>query len=225
MKFKGVIFDFNGVVIDDYLIQKAAWDKTAKRLRGKSVSDSEMMTKIRGTPSEATIVRLSPKPLTKKEIDRLAEEKEAVVKNLYETSSLYRLNKGLDAFLNTLKKNLIPITIATSSPYKMAKFSFNRLDLKRWFDWEKIVYQNYSHKGKPAPDAYLLAAEKLGLSPKVCVVFEDAKSGVTSAYRAGIGKIIVVGRKELVKLLSNLPGVAEVIRDFTEIHIESLLNS
>jgi len=46
--------------------------------------------------------------------------------------------------------------------------------------------------GKPAPDAYLLAAQRLGVDPALCVAYEDTGSGMTSARAAGVGVIIDV---------------------------------
>ncbi|MBF5066567.1 HAD family hydrolase, partial [Salmonella enterica subsp. enterica serovar Istanbul] len=71
-------------------------------------------------------------------------------------------------------------------------FYFDIFDLARWFDWDKIVYDDGSFPGKPQPDIFLKAADKLSLAPADCLVIEDAYSGLLAAKRAGIGTIIAI---------------------------------
>ena len=64
--------------------------------------------------------------------------------------------------------------------------------MDRWFDPRRIVYDDGTFSGKPAPDIYLRAAERIGLSPSRCIVAEDARSGIEAARRAGAGMIVAV---------------------------------
>ena len=64
--------------------------------------------------------------------------------------------------------------------------------MDRWFDPRRIVYDDGTFPGKPAPDIYLRAAERIGLSPSRCIVAEDARSGIEAARRAGAGIIVAV---------------------------------
>ena len=91
-----------------------------------------------------------------------------------------------------LKANKIVFTIATSSEKTNVDFFFKNLPLGNWFDINKIVYDDGKLPGKPLPDIYLKAAEKIDLSPQKCIVIEDAISGIKSAYNAKIGKIIAI---------------------------------
>ena len=82
--------------------------------------------------------------------------------------------------------------MATCAPLTNVEFYWKHLGLGRWFDADNLVYGDGSFPGKPAPDIYLMAAKKLGLSPKECVVFEDGASGIRSAAAAGCGGIVAV---------------------------------
>lgn len=64
--------------------------------------------------------------------------------------------------------------------------------MERWFDPEKIVYDDGTLPGKPNPDIYLKAARTIGLAPSRCVVVEDAVSGIEAARRAGAGYIVAM---------------------------------
>ena len=102
------------------------------------------------------------------------------------------------------------------------QFSFDKLGLSRWFHINQIIYNDGSVKSKPAPDAYLLAAEKINLDPRVCVVFEDAVSGVRAAYAAGVRSIVAVGTDERLSELTKLPGVIKGIHNFSEVKVNEL---
>lgn len=97
------------------------------------------------------------------------------------------------------------------------EFFIETFNLKKWFDVDKIVYDDGTMPGKPAPDIYLRAAKKLNLAPKDCVVIEDAVSGIESARAAGIGKIIAIASMESIDLYKNIPAVSQIIKNFDEI--------
>lgn len=224
----GVIFDFNGVIVDDYPIQKQAWDFISQKLRSRSCTDEEMLKNIRGVPTGDVISWMSAQPLQKDQKAILIKQKEAHVTEAFSSGSLFRLNNGFPEFCDELKEKNILNTIATSSSYQGMRFAFQRLGLERWFTLDNIVYNDGSYPGKPAPDAYLRAVSKLKLQPKNCVVFEDASSGAQAAYGAGIKTIIAVGSDDRLEYLKRKPGIAYGIHDFTEMNfslLKQLLNS
>ena len=98
------------------------------------------------------------------------------------------------------------------------------MHLDRWFSKQKILYNDGTHQGKPAPDPYLLAAKIISLKPIECLVIEDAKSGIQSAFAAGVRNIIVIGNDERLKVLGSLPRVVKTIHNFTELKVTELFN-
>lgn len=217
MKVKGAVFDFNGVIVDDYPLQKDAWNDVSLMIRGKKVTDNEMMQNIRGVQTKQALRWMSKNSLSEETISQAAAKKEDLIRKMYANSPLFCLNKGLAVFFDELKNKNIPRTIATSSNLNEVRFSFNKLGLSQWFDINKIVYNDGSHKSKPTPDAYLLACQKINLNPSECVVFEDAASGIISAYDAGVRNIIAVGNDNRLDKLKKLPGVVKGIHNFSEI--------
>jgi len=222
-KLKAVIFDCNGVIIDDYPLQKEAWNQISLEIRRSPVTDVEMLNNIRGIPTQNTVKRMLSevnKSLDEKTIIAYALQKDNIVEGLFKSSPLCKLNEGLELFLNTLKTKGIPITIATSSTKKIFTFLFAKLNLGRWFDFNKILFNDGTYPGKPAPDPYLLAANKLGFTPEECLVFEDAKSGIQSAYAAGVKNIVAIGTDDKHDELAKIPGVVKTISNFIEISID-----
>lgn len=221
---KGIIFDFNGVIVDDYPLQKEAWSQISQILRDKPVTDEEMVRRIRGVPTKNTIAWMSTKALSATATEELVQKKTDITKELFDTSPLFRLAPGLETFLGELVEQNVPRTIATSQTKHAFAHLFATLGLKRWFDEEQIICFDGTYPGKPAPDAYILAARKLHLQPSECIVVEDALSGITSAYAAGLRSIIVIARDEQLQEFASLPGVTKMIHDFSEVNARELFS-
>lgn len=220
---KGIIFDFNGVLVDDYLIQKESWSNISLEVRKREVTDKEMLKNIRGKKAEDIITWLGNDKLNKIEVEKLSQKKRLLTQELCSHSPLYTLAHGLEDLLNQIKNKNIPLTICTSSSFQGMQFNFSKLKLERWFDIDKIEYNDGSYPGKPAPDAYLRAVKRLNLNPEDCLVFEDALSGVKSAYKAGIKNIIVIGTNDRLVFLTKQSGIIKGIHNFSEFTLNDLL--
>jgi len=227
------MFDFNGVIMDDYDLQKESWSGVTMTLRGSLVSDEEMVAQIRGIPTRDNVRRMAAdagKPLSEAEILQYEQQKEDKVRDLYEKSPLTKLASGLTDLLDQLKQKQIPITIASSSDLKNLQIIFDRFHLDAWFDLTRIIHGHSTLNGmqlgnKPLPDPYIAAAQILGVSPSDCVVFEDAKSGIQSAYDAGVRSIVAINSQpKHLALLTTMPGVIKGIHDFTDTSAEELFS-
>ncbi len=218
MKYKGIIFDFNGTLFFDSEKHLEAWREYSKRLRGTPFSDEEMRQYMFGRTNEDIIAYAIGRKPEPELVEKLAKEKEEVYREMcrkdYENT---KLAPGAIDFLNFLKNNNIPMTIATMSEKDNVDFYIEEFNLSKWFDIEKIVYSDGTIPGKPAPDIYQIAAQKLHLSPKDCIVVEDAISGIEAAKSAEIGKIIAIASMESVDLYKNIPAVTQIIKNFDEI--------
>ena len=150
-------------------------------------------------------------------VDKYGKEKEAVYrKRCLLDPETFKLAPGAIELLDYLKEKNIPRTIATMSEWDNVEFYIKEFHLDKWFDLEKIVYSDGTIPGKPAPDIFLIAAKKLELNPKDCVVVEDAIAGINSAKSAGIGKIIAIASLEPIEFYQQMSGISQVIRNFYE---------
>ena len=129
----------------------------------------------------------------------------------------FKLAPGAVEFLDYLKENNIPRTIATMSEWDNVEFYINNFNLENWFEIDRIVYSDGTIPGKPAPDIFEIAADKIDLAPKDCVVIEDAIAGIKSAQGAGIGKIIAIASLEPIEFYQKINGLDGIIKDFYEI--------
>ena len=214
-KFKGVIFDFNGTMIFDTDIHRSVWLEYMPKLTGRPITVDEIDHNMIGVDNANIFRKYLGADLSMERIDQLAYDKEAAYREkCCHDPVRARLVDGLEDFLNYLKDNNIPRTIATGSEVNNLNFYFEIFDLARWFDYDKVVYDDGTFRGKPEPDVYLKAAERIGADPADCVVFEDATSGVIAAHRAGIGQVVAILPGFSKEYFSNFGGVTAVLPDF-----------
>jgi HAD superfamily hydrolase (TIGR01509 family) len=225
-KYRGIIFDFNGVLFFDADLQEKSWQVVARRLRGREMSDEEFATQMHGRPNACVLSYLAGREIAGAELAGWVEAKEGYFRELcLTTPNRLALSPGAAELLDALALEGIARTIATSSEIGNVRFFVQHLQLARWFDVDKIIYDDGVRPGKPAPDMYLAAARNLGLEPSRCVVVEDALSGVASAQAAGIGYLVGIGGPAVRERLLAHRGVALVIETLRDFPRERLLES
>ena len=210
MVIEAAIFDLNGTMINDGTYHDRAWRAYADKL-GFKVSPEEFKNNMWGKNNQAILTYLFKKALPKELIEKYAEEKEAFYREIYKND--LKEVPGLTDLLKHLKNKGIKTAVATSAPTKNIDFALDRLDLRKYFN--AIVDDSQITHSKPHPEIFLKAAEKLGVKPENCLVFEDSLFGFQSAREAGmqiIGLETSFSKEEIVKL-----GATQAIGSFEEI--------
>lgn len=190
MKYKGIIFDLDGVICftDQYHYQ--AWKKLADK-EGIPF-DEKINHRLRGVSrleSLNIILEQSKKSFSEQEKEEMAAEKNAQYVKLLENMTPKDLSEERKETLLALREAGIKLAIGSSS--KNARTILNKIGLGNFFD--AISDGNQIHKSKPDPEVFVKAAELLALSPAECLVVEDAKAGIEAAaaggfHSAGIGE-------------------------------------
>ncbi len=192
-KLKGILFDFNGVILLDSELQEKSWQITIYEATGKKYTVQELRKTIHGRGVKDLIRELVDNNLGDEEAAEIEKKKEDLYKELcLKNRELFRLTPSVINLFERLNKNNIPFTIASSASENDMKFYFEHLNLSKWFDWNKIAYFDGKIRTKPAPDLYILGAERLNLKPEECCVIEDAVAGMQAAQTANAGMIIAV---------------------------------
>jgi len=190
MKYKAIIFDFNGTLFWDTHLHNKAWDIFLEK-HDFDLTDEEKNEMIHGKQNQRIFKDLFNERLTPAEVEKYTLEKEKIYQNLCLEEEL-TLGPGVINFLDHLKEEKYPFTIATSSGIENVSFFFENYNLDRWFSIDSIVYNNGKIESKPSPDIFEVAMEKLDCSPDQVIVFEDSQTGIISAEAAKSGKIIIV---------------------------------
>lgn len=214
---KGIIFDFNGTLFWDSKLHYDAWREYSKKIRGYSFTDDEMRDEMLGHTNRHIIEYALGKKASEEMVEKLGLEKEALYREqCLKNPAEFKLAKGAIELLDYLKSKNIPMTIATMAGWENVSFYIEKFGLEKWFDVDKIVYSDGKIPGKPAPDIFLIAADRLGLKPKECVVVEDAVAGINAAKSAGIGEIVAIASMEPIEFYEKIEGLSLIIKDFNE---------
>ena len=215
MEVKGVIFDFNGTLFMDHDKHQIAWNKMALLLRDKAISQEELYTKLNGVPNKEIIRYLTRVPLSDQQIQDYSLMKEQFYREAcLNDQEHFHLVKGVEAYFNLLKQQGIPFTIASASIKENIDFFIHSFHLDKWIDVNTIIYDNGAYTSKEA--MFLEASRRLKVDIKDCLVFEDSLSGIKHAYQAGCKQIIVMNSTESENY-RKLPGVVQIIHDFSEV--------
>ena len=189
MLIKGVIFDLDGVIVstDEYHYQ--GW----KRLADEEVIEftREDNMRLRGVSrmqSLEFLLEKATKKYTDEEKLEMAARKNSYYRELLQDITPEDILPGAMDIMEELRKRGIKVAIGSSS--KNTPRILHRIGLDDYFD--AVSDGNDIQKGKPDPEVFLIAAERLSLTPQECLVVEDAKAGIEAAL-AGNMKAMGVG--------------------------------
>ncbi|MEU1203306.1 HAD family hydrolase [Streptomyces sp. NPDC005813] len=93
---------------------------------------------------------------------------------------------GAVQVLEKLAADGVPYCVASSGSHERIRVGHRKTGLDQWFDEERVFSSQDVGRGKPAPDLFLHAAERMGVPPRRCVVVEDSPLGVQAAHAAGM---------------------------------------
>lgn len=191
----GVLFDWDGVVVDSSSQHERSWELLAAE-RGLALPEGHFKEGF-GKKNEIIIPTLGwgDDPLL---IGELADRKEALYRELVAAEGVTILPGALE-LLQALKEQGIPRAVGSSTPRENldALFALTGLDLL----FDAVVCGSDVIHGKPDPEVFLSGAEKLGLPRQRCIVIEDAFAGIEAAHRAGM-KVVGVATTNPVNSLT-----------------------
>ena len=209
MKYKGIIFDLDGVICstDEYHYQ--AWKALADRL-GIDF-DRERNNQLRGVSRMASLdILLGDRGgvYTDRAKQEMAEEKNDLYREMLGRMSPLDLEKEVRKTLFMIRKSGIRMAIGSSS--RNTPYILDRIGLEEFFD--AVSDGNNITRSKPDPEVFLKAAEMLGLQPADCLVVEDAHSGVEAAVEGGFDCAAMGDAKEDARATYHLGGFADLQR-------------
>ena len=189
---KACIFDLDGVIVDTAHYHFLAWKRLANELGIEFTEiDNERLKGVSRLRSMEILMELGDLTLSQHEKERLANKKNEWFVDYVERMVPEEIFPGVKELIRQLHDQGIKVGLASSS--KNAKTVIQLLHVQNEFD--VVVDGNMITHSKPDPEIFLLAARKLGMDPKDCLVFEDAEAGVEAALAAGM-KCVGVGSPE-----------------------------
>ncbi|HEY5720784.1 MAG TPA: HAD family phosphatase [Allosphingosinicella sp.] len=213
MRFEAIIFDFDGVIVDSEAVANAAMAEILTA-RGHAVSGEEAVARysgLRWTDCHRKIEEESGLAFHADELGRAIDE--AIAARTAEMLAI----EGIEPFLTAQGHR--KLAIASSSETSWLEATLARLGLTAYFQGRLFSAAGFP-RGKPHPDIYLHAAERLGVDPDRCLVIEDHPVGVAAGAAAGMTVIALLaashireGHAERVRAA----GAHHVARDYREV--------
>ena len=209
MHYKALIFDMDGTLMDNMPYHKQSWIELFKYYKLELNYDTFDKKYHKGSLVEI-MARLFPETSDIETLRKIGSYKEELYRELYRPH--VKSIPGLMLFLEKIFQKNIPMGLATMGDQHNIDFTFKALDLKNFF--HSTTGGHEVKKGKPHPEIFLTAAEKISVDPSDCLAFEDTASGILSAKAAGmnvIGLTTMFDKKTLIKM-----GCKRAIDNYTE---------
>lgn len=234
-KVKGISFDLEGNLVD---LEKFHWraHKLVAKMIGVNLDlddiDSviEIAENFIGGPDESVMEQLITHARSLEKVPtmtaaEMVEEKTRLFKASLESSDVeIKLREGAEIFIRQVIAYGLPIALVSVTPKGHGLNILKATVLSKYFDENRCIFKEDidPDRRKPHPDAYIAAAEKMGLNPKEILIFENsATAGILAARESGgvpIGMPVIPGREKA--LMEN--GAVAVFMSWTELSINAL---
>ena len=179
-----VIFDMDGVLVDSYRAHAQSWQVMAAEW-GCTMTRAQFDATF-GRTSREIIAALWPDGrYGEEEVAAMDARKEAAFRRILAAD--FRPMPGVERLLHGLFESGVPMAVGSSGPPENVDLVLGLLGKRPWF--AGIVTGMDVTRGKPDPQVFLLAAQRLGVPPQRCVVVEDAPLGIRAAKAAGMAAV------------------------------------
>lgn len=184
---KAALFDMDGTLVDNTLAHMRAFEIFCARYG--VTGWKEKLSQAFGMGNDDIMRLIMPAELIRERgLVSLAEEKEAIYREIYAPE--IRPVEGLVPLLESLRAAGVRCAVGSSGCRANVDFVLEKCRIGEFFDAR--ISGDRVTRCKPDPEIYLTAAAALGMAPADCVVFEDAKAGIESARRAGVGRVVAL---------------------------------
>ena len=217
MKDKAVIWDMDGIIANTGPCHLKGWQIVFRRW-GSDYTEDDYWRNT-GKRSDSIVRNIMGADISAEDTDKIVREKDETFQELIVNN--IETFPGVLELTAELKKDGFKMAVASSAPMKNIQIIIKGLKIDQLFD--AIISGWEVTKGKPDPQTFLLAAERLGMSPDNCIVIEDAISGVAASKRAGM-RCIAVTNTTTPEELKAADVITDSLAKITVADIDKLLN-
>jgi HAD superfamily hydrolase (TIGR01509 family) len=183
--FAAFIFDCDGTLVDSMPMHYVAWCESLKAHQAPFEFTEERFYSLAGVREQDTVILLNQEHGCAIDPDSVAEVKsERFMKHIPEIKEITPVANVARQWFGKL-----PMSVASGSEPETVVACLTATGLMGLF--QQIITPRNVARGKPAPDMFLLAAERMGVKPEDCLVFEDGQSGLDAAKAAGMASVFV----------------------------------
>lgn len=183
--YQAVIFDCDGTLVDSMPAHFEAWCEALALHGAAGVFKEDVFHAMGGRPTQDIVVEINAEYGLKLDPEAVsAAKREAFLNRLGEVT----LIDEVADFARKLRGRM-PLAVASGGSRRVVEKTLAQLGISDWFD--EVVTADDVVNGKPHPEIFLTAADRLGVPPADCLVIEDAPPGIISARRAGMQVVAV----------------------------------
>lgn len=204
---RAFIFDMDGTLVDNMRFHTEAWGKMLAE-NGVEMNPHDFLVKTAGKTNREILPTVFG-AISDERIAELGTRKETLYQELFLPHR--KPVKGAIRFLEEAQKLSVKMAVATAAPNVNVEFILDGLNLRKYF--QAVTTAADITNGKPNPEIFLKSADKLGVEPQNCLVFEDAVGGFEAAHRAGMKSIGIATVNSVAEILK-LDSVVEAHEDF-----------
>lgn len=216
-KAKAVIWDMDGVIADTAPYHFSAWQEVFRK-RGVNFTEEDFRHSF-GQRNDTIIRDTLGEDTSWAEINEISSEKEENFRRRIRQN--LKPLPGVIKLITFLKQHRFKMALASSAPIENIQLLIKGLGINDRF--QSITSDKDVTEGKPNPQVFLLAAQKLEVKPKNCVVIEDAVAGVTAAKRAGMYCLAITNTHPRTSLLE-ADFIVDTLEEVTVNDLERLLS-
>ena len=187
MSIKAVLFDMDGLMVDTESLATEAFIHSAKK-QGYNMTKEETLLVLGFTTKSIYEFWENYFKISDVSGKQLVDDHYKYIENILFTTGPSKM-PYIEELLKYLKESNYKVAVASSSNMDHIINNMEKTGLKKYID--EFASGAEVENGKPAPDVFLLAAERLGVKPENCLVLEDSKAGVIAGSSAG-AKVIMV---------------------------------
>ena len=201
---RAVIFDMDGLLVDSERVALGVMHESGLR-HGVDLKEEEIRCTIGSNYASCCAFYRSIYPHL--DVEAMFVTFAQIMKETALTTGI-PLKKGARTLLDTLESKRIPCAVASSSPYHLVETYLRKLDVFHYF--RAFATGTDELPSKPEPDIFLLAAERLGVSPENCLVLEDSVNGIRAGRAAGMTVCMI---PDLTPFSEALAPYCDAVRD------------
>ena len=191
--FAGYIFDLDGTLVDTMPLHYRAWDMAMRKAGLNAPLDEELFYSLGGVPTKRVVELIAAHYGLTVDVHAVFHHKESLFVELQKDAKL------IEPVVEIARRMSLthPVSVASGGPRDIVRGMLELSGLAPLFnrnDYHLVVTPEDVEHGKPAPDMFLLAAQRMGVPAEKCLVFEDAEPGMRAAEAAGMKWVRVPSR-------------------------------
>ncbi len=217
---RAVIFDMDGVLVDSYRAHWQSWHFMADEL-GKGLTEPQFVTTFGRTSREIIAEHWGADCLSPEEIAEFDRRKEALYREI--VAHDFPAMEGAGELIRALSAAGFRLAVGSSGPPENVALAVERLGAQSYF--QTLVTGKDVTRGKPDPQVFLTAAQRLNVAPADCAVIEDAPVGIEAANAAGMTSIALLSTGHTAESVTAAKLIVKSLQELSPERIGALIDA